>query len=100
MAVLVYAVERPELQPLRMPDRFRMDVAYFHTPAGSPGVPPLEEGEFYIDPQQARQWLDDGTMEVISPLDSAHKTEIELSDEQEHLLQWLVQHGVSRIRLA
>jgi hypothetical protein len=100
MPVMVHAVDRPELPPHPMPDRFRRDVAYFKTPSGSHGVPPLPRDEYWIRLDDARTWLDDGGVEVISPLDSSAKAEIELTDEQEAWLEWMVANDVEHIRLA
>ncbi len=99
MAVMIYAVDRPELAPLAMPERFRHDVAYFMTVPGEHGAPQLPPGEYWIDPSEAAQWLDDGVFCLPSPLDSQNQTEVELSDEQEAWLRWLLEHQVSRIRL-
>lgn len=99
MSVRVVAVDRPEVAPLAMPDRFRHDVAYFMSPQGNPGVPHLETDEFWIDPAAAARWLDEGVLELISPLDSRNTTEVEISPEQEEFLQWLNRHQVSRVRL-
>jgi hypothetical protein len=59
----------------------------------------LPPGEYWIRLSEARQWLDDGVFVLVSPLDSASRTEIELSDEQETLLTWLVTHGVQHVRI-
>ncbi|MGD9646392.1 MAG: hypothetical protein AB7U73_11825 [Pirellulales bacterium] len=99
MPVLVVAVDRPEIPPCEMPDRFRHDVAYFMSVPGEGGVPALPEGEYWIDLSRARTWLDDGVFSVVSPLDSASRTEVELTDEQESWLNWLVAHNVERVRL-
>ncbi len=40
-----------------------------------------------------------GGFEVVSPLDGEHKTEIELSEEQEGWLEWLVAHRIERQRV-
>ena len=99
MAVRVVAVERPEIGPLSMPERFRHDVAYFMSAPGSPGVPPLGPDEYWIDPASAARWLDEGVLELVSPLDSRNTTEVEISSEQEEFLQWLTQGKISRILL-
>jgi hypothetical protein len=99
MATLVHSVEYPELPPLRMPDRFRHDITYFMTIGGEPGVPTLGAGEYWINLDDARRWLDDGVISVVSPLDSENKTDVELSEEQEEWLSWMVTHRVQHVRL-
>ncbi len=99
MSVRVVAVDRPEVPAFEMPDRFRHDVAYFMSVPGEGGVPTLPEGDYWIDPGEARTWLEDGVFSVVSPLDSASRTEVEVTDEQEAWLTWLVAHNVERVRL-
>jgi len=97
--MLVYAVDRPELPPLKMPDRFRMQIVYFITPSGHHGVPTLPAGEYWIRLDDAQKWLEDMVVLVVSPLDAASKAEIELTEEQEAWLEWLVQNRVEHVRL-
>lgn len=98
--MLVYAVDRPEVAPLEMPERFVRDIAYFMTPSGERGAPQLAKGEYWIDLQDARRWLDEGVLLLVSPLDSENQAEVELSEEQEAWLEWMVAHGVQHVRLA
>jgi hypothetical protein len=100
MAVLVYAVNRPELAPFRMPDRFRHEITYFMTISGEGGVPKLPAGEYWIRLADSTTTLDDGVLRIVSPLDSASKAEIEISEEQEAWLEWMVKSGVEHVRLA
>lgn len=95
----VIAVGRADLPPFTMPDRFRLDVAYFMTPADHPDAPRLEPNEYWVRGDDARQWLDDLVVPVVSPLDAEHMAEIELTEEQEAWLQWMVDHQVEHIRL-
>jgi len=95
----VIAVDDRELTPFEMPDRFRMEVVYFMTPAGDQGVPDLASGEYWIRQEDSKRWLDDGTFSIVSPLDAASKAEIELSEEQESWLEWMVENGIQHIRL-
>lgn len=98
MSIKVYAADRPELPPFIAPDRLRQEVAYFMSVPGEHGVPQLGEGEYWIDLAAARQWLDDGVISVVSPLDSENQTEVELSEDHEAWLEWMLAHQVSRIR--
>ena len=38
---------------------------------------------------EVANWLADGVFYLVSPLDSANRTEVELSEDQETLLTWL-----------
>lgn len=101
MSVLVHAVGRPEVAPCAMPDRFRHDVTYFCTPPGSLGAPArLPPAEYFITREDARRILDDGVVRIVSPLDSASSTEIEITEEQEAFLDWLFAHDVQHVRIA
>jgi hypothetical protein len=99
MAVRVVALDRPDLPPLAMPERFRHEVTYFMSFPGAGEGPVLSAGEYWIRPEDARQWLEEGVFRLVSPLDSANRTEVELSEEQEEWLEWMVQGGVQHIRL-
>ncbi|MEX2118113.1 MAG: hypothetical protein WD847_00775 [Pirellulales bacterium] len=99
MATLVYAVTRPELAPFTMSDRFRTEIAYFMSIPGEDGIPSLPEGEYWIRCDSARIWLDEGVMHVVSPLDSENQAQVELSEEHENWLQWMVDNGVQHVRI-
>ena len=97
--MFVFAVDKPEIPPFEMPARFRTDIAYFMTPAGERGAPKLPAGQYWISLEDARRWLDEGAVEVISPLDSVHATEFELTEEQENWLRWLVTAEIQHVRV-
>src|SRR5687768_15057119 len=99
MAVRVMAVDHPDLPPLAMPERFRHEVAYFMSIPAAGGGPVLAAGEYWIRQEDARQWLEEGVFRIVSPLDSANRTEVELSEEQEEWLEWMVREGVEHVRL-
>lgn len=99
MRLRVTAVGRTEVPPLTMPVRFRHEVAYFMTPYGDAGVPKLGADEYWIRKEDAAKYLDEFVVRIVSPLDGANQTEIELSEEQETWLEWMVAHGIEHIRL-
>jgi hypothetical protein len=92
-------VERPEVSPLVISERLRGQLVYFMTPSGSAGVPPLGENEFWLARDEVARWLDEGVFYLVSPLDSANATEVEITDEQEAFFIWLKKHGVQHLRL-
>jgi hypothetical protein len=69
------------------------------TPPGERGAPKLPAGEYWIDLEDARRWLDEGVMLLVSPLDSENRAEVELTEEQEAWLEWLLTHNVQHVRL-
>jgi len=97
----IIAPNRPEILPLSVPDRFRMEIVYFMTPPGDRGAPAnLGENEYWIDLDDARRWLDEQVVYVVSPLDAENQAEIELTEYHESFLQWLVEHGIQHVRIA
>lgn len=100
MSLSVTAVDRPDVPAIEMPNRFRHDVTYFATPAGVQDAPAtLRDGEYWIRLDEARRILDDGVITIVSPLDSASRTEIEITEEQERWLEWILAHQVQRVQL-
>lgn len=99
MSLNVVAVGRTDLAPHPMPDRFRHDVSYFMAIPGEAGVQAMPPGEYWVPKQDAARLLDEGVLVLISPLDSQHRTEVELTAEQEEWLEWMVRNGVEHIRL-
>ncbi|HND51255.1 MAG TPA: hypothetical protein PLV92_02620 [Pirellulaceae bacterium] len=96
----VHAVGRADVSPFPMPARFRTDVAYFMTPGDQPGLPPLGPGEYFVRLDDARRWLDDLVVRVVSPLDAAAQAELELTEEQEAWLEWMVKNKIEHIKLS
>ncbi len=100
MNVTVRAVDRDDVPPLTMPARFRTEIGFFMTVPGQHGSPgKLGMGEYWIRREEALRWADDLVIEVVSPLDSQNKTEIELSDDHERWLAWLIEHDIEHIRV-
>ncbi len=93
------AIDRPEAKPLAISLRLRSQLIYFAAPPGAAGAPAPAEGELWFDPVEVGRWLDEGVIELISPLDTAKVTEVELSDEQEAMLRWLADGGIRHVRL-
>ncbi len=101
MTVRVIAVDQPAAPPCSMPDRFRRDVTYFATPPGVQDAPAhLPDCEYWIRREDAVRILDDGVIMIVSPLDSASRTEIEITEEQERWLEWVIAHGTQHVRIA
>jgi hypothetical protein len=66
---------------------------------GSPGVPPLGENEYWFAGAAVAGWLEEGVFHLVSPLDTANMTEVELTEEQEALLNWLKAERVQHVRV-
>jgi hypothetical protein len=100
MPTLVYAVEKPEISPFEMPERFKHDIIYFVTRQGEQGVPEtLVEGEWWIRREDALRIYDEGVVSIVSPLDSASTSDLEITEKQEAWLKWMTQHEIEQVRL-
>jgi hypothetical protein len=76
--------------------RLRSQLHYFARRADGTNLGP---DEFLFDPDEVTRWLDDGVLYVVSPLDTANFTELELTEEQEDFLIWLRDQGVRHARV-
>lgn len=97
--IRLISVDKPDTPPLAMPERFRLEIVYFMTPGDAKGAPVLGANEYWIEPQNVDQWLDEGCFSVVSPLDAESVAEIELTEEHERWLEWLKKYGVCHVRL-
>jgi hypothetical protein len=100
MATLIHAVGRPEVPLYSMSDRFRTEIAYFMSIPGEGAVPKLPQGEYWVPLSESRKWLQEGVLLLVSPLDSENRTEVELREEHEAWLEWMVANNVEHIRLS
>ena len=97
--ILVVPLDRGGVPPRAITLRLRSQLNYFVTSPGTPGVPDLGEGEYWFDEESVARLLDDGVFYLVSPLDTANMTEVELTEEQEEFLGWLKAGGVRNVRV-
>lgn len=96
----VHALDQPDVPPLEMPARFRTEIVFFMTPPGERGSPQeLGDNEYWIALDEARRWLDEMVVYVVSPLDAENQAEIELTEDHEAFLEWLIRHNVQHVRM-
>lgn len=93
------AIDRPEVPPRTLTPRLRSQLVYFMTPRGSPGLPILDDADYWLAAEDVDKWLDDGVFYLLSPLDTANMTEVELTEEQETLLRWFQENRVQHVRI-
>ncbi len=98
-SIWVRAVDKPELPAFEMPERFRLEIVYFMTPGDVEGAPHLGPREYWIETENVARWLDDGVFSIISPLDAETVAEIELTEDQERWLEWMLRHEVAHVKL-
>ncbi len=92
-------LDRPDVAPFPITARLRGQLVYFMTPPGTAGLPDLRENEYWFARDEVAGWLEEGVIDLVSPLDSANATEVELSDEQEAFLAWLQKNAVQHVRV-
>lgn len=92
------AVDPEGVAPLPISAKLRTQLVYFAAAAKS-GVDPLGENEYRFDLEEATNLLDEGVIRLVSPLDTANATEVELSEEQETMLEWIKKNRVIHARL-
>jgi hypothetical protein len=95
----LFAVDRPGLAPFPISERLRGQLVYFLSPPGTPGAPALGDNEFWVETDHVARILADGVISLVSPLDTANMTEVEISDEQEALLVWLTKNGIGHVKI-
>lgn len=95
----VHSVGRPTPVSKSISPRLRTQLVYFAAPAHAQDVPPLAENEYFFRLDETRKVLEDGVIELVSPLDTANMTEVEITEEQEEFLEWLAAHELEHVRL-
>jgi hypothetical protein len=95
----IVPLDAPGILPLVMPDRFRREIVYFMTPTDRTGAPVCGNQEYWVRLEDSEKWLDDGFFTLVSPLDAESVAEIELSEDQERWLEWMVQNQISHVRV-
>ena len=100
MARLVLVpLDRPEVAPLAITPKLRNQLVYFMSPRDTAGLPALGEKDYWFATAEVVKWADEGVIHIVSPLDTAGMTEVELSEEQETLVAWLHKHQIQHVRL-
>jgi hypothetical protein len=92
-------LDHPNVKPLAISLRMRGQLVYFMAAPEAAGMPALGENEYWFARDEVRKWLDDGVFYLVSPLDSANMTEVELTEEQETMLNWLDKNQVKHVRV-
>jgi len=97
--VQVIPTDKSDVARLQMPDRFRKEIVYFMSPAERDGASKLSKNEYWIRTDDAAKWLVDGVFTLVSPLDAESVAEIEITEDQEIGLDWMVANQISTVRL-
>jgi hypothetical protein len=96
---LLQPLDHPDVPPRPISGRLRTQLVYFAGRGDEADAPSLGPDEFFLPAGEVARVLDEGVFHLVSPLDTAHMTEVELTDEQEELLLWLSRNRVQHVRL-
>ncbi len=97
--ITIVALDRPGLSPYVISPRLRSQLVYFTAAKDAPGTPHLADHEFWFKREDVIKWADEGVFYLVSPLDTANMTEVELSEEQESFVLWLRENEVQHARV-
>lgn len=92
-------LDRPDVPPHPLSEKLRGQLVYFAAPPGAADAPALRESEYWFRAGETAQILEEGFFHLVSPLDTANMTEVEISEEQEALLEWLQKNDVRHTRV-
>ena len=96
---MLVPLDRPEVATYRLSDRLRSQLVYFMAGPDAPGRPELGENEYWFDRDDVTRWIMEGVFYLVSPLDTENMTEVELSEEQDALLNWINRNEVWHARV-
>ncbi len=92
-------LDHPQVPPLAISTRMRGQLVYFMAAPSAQGMPDLGENEYWFARDEVKKWVAEGVFYLVSPLDSANMTEVELTEEQESLLNWLDKNQIAHVRV-
>ena len=93
----IVAVDKPEVPALEVSHRMRSEIVYYTSDPTTKLDATMDDGQYWIDPNFARQVLDDGVVRVASPLSVGNAAEIEISEDGERLLEWALEYETQLI---
>jgi hypothetical protein len=95
----IIAVEPVVEEPLPITSTLRNQLNYFVATKSPEDEARLAPNEFEVDLGDVARWAESGAIRMVSPLDSSHFAEVELSFEQLDFLDWLLAGQVKRLRV-
>jgi hypothetical protein len=95
-SIRIVSLNPADAAPLVIAERIKSQLPYL-TSEPPQGV--HENHEYWIDLEAAKRTLDDGSFLVVSPLRAENAAEIELSEEAEEFLEWIVKHAVTHFAI-
>ncbi len=94
---LVYAVDKPNLKPYEISRTLRGQLHYFTEGEIRDREKP---NDYFFPLERTSELLDEGVFYITSPLDDQNQAEIEITEEQEDFLEWLVSNRIERVHVS
>jgi hypothetical protein len=95
----IIGVEPVVKEPLLISSTLRNQLNYFVAAKSREDEERLAPNEFEVDLNDVARWAESGAIRMVSPLDSSHFAEVELSFEQLDFLDWLLAGQIKRLRV-
>lgn len=92
----VIPLDKTEISPYEISATLRNQLPYF-TDGNIRETGNFDE--FFFPIARTTELLEDGVFYVVSPLDDQNQAEIEITEEQEDLLEWLVSNRIEEVRI-
>jgi len=94
---LVVPLDKMQVSPYKISPVLKRQLQYFTDGERRDTDKPEE---FFFPLARTSELLREGVFYVVSPLDDQNQAEIEITDEQEDLLEWLVSHQIERVQVS
>ena len=89
-------LDKTEIAPYEISGTLRKQLPYFTEGKIHDTSDP---DRFFFPIARTTELLEDGVFYVVSPLDDQNQAEIEITDEQEDLLEWLVSNRIEEVQV-
>ena len=93
---LVVPLDKIEIAPYEISPTLKKQLQYFTDGEVRDTDKP---DELFFPLARTSELLEEGVFYVVSPLDDQNQAEIEITDEQEDLLEWLVSNQIERAQV-
>ena len=98
---LAFAVDKLDLEPYEVSRMLRGQLHYFTEGASSRQWDESEDpNAFFFPLELTSELFEEGVFYVTSPLDDQNQAEIEITEEQEDFLDWLVSNKIEKVRVS
>ena len=98
---LASAIDKPTVDPYEISQTLRGQLHYFTEGASArqwehSGDP----NAFFFPLELTSELYDEGVFYVTSPLDDQNQAEIEITEEQEDFLDWLISNQIEKVKVS